>query len=178
MAAAGPLGPHPRSLGPPPLGGTAGNREQHAPCAAPGASCRRTFLRGARSGTLCGSGGAMARGSGCTTCCGPAQDHHGGQSIGPCDRNREPRGYDDAAPKISGRKRPLQVDTLGLWRVVRVPSADVPDRDGARPVMVQADPAVRAFSTNSFPGPNFSMAGAADERTEDVAVVHPPARSL
>lgn len=42
-----------------------------------------------------------------------------------------PRGY-DAAKKVTGRKRHLLVDTMGLILLVLVHPADVQDRDGAR----------------------------------------------
>jgi putative transposase len=42
-----------------------------------------------------------------------------------------PRGY-DAAKKVTGRKRHLLVDTMGLILLVMVHPADVQDRDGAR----------------------------------------------
>ncbi len=42
-----------------------------------------------------------------------------------------PRGY-DAGKKISGRKRHLLVDTLGLVLLVVVHPANVQDRDGKR----------------------------------------------
>lgn len=42
-----------------------------------------------------------------------------------------PRGY-DAAKNVSGRKRHLLVDTMGLILLVLVHPADVQDRDGAR----------------------------------------------
>jgi putative transposase len=42
-----------------------------------------------------------------------------------------PRGY-DAAKKVTGRKRHLLVDTMGLILLVIVHPADVQDRDGAR----------------------------------------------
>jgi putative transposase len=45
-----------------------------------------------------------------------------------------PRGY-DAAKKVSGRKRHLLVDTMGLILLVLVHPADVQDRDGARRVL-------------------------------------------
>jgi putative transposase len=44
------------------------------------------------------------------------------------------RGY-DAGKKIKGRKRHLLVDTLGLLLVVAVTTANVQDRDGAKPVL-------------------------------------------
>ena len=42
-----------------------------------------------------------------------------------------PRGY-DAAKRVTGRKRHLLVDTMGLVLLVLVHPADVQDRDGAR----------------------------------------------
>ena len=42
-----------------------------------------------------------------------------------------PRGY-DAGKKVTGRKRHLVVDTLGLLLAVAVHAADLQDRDGAR----------------------------------------------
>ena len=47
------------------------------------------------------------------------------------------RGYDDGK-KISGRKRHLVVDTIGLLLVVAVTSAAVEDRVGARPLLQSA----------------------------------------
>jgi putative transposase len=46
----------------------------------------------------------------------------------------EERGF-DAGKKVSGRKRHIVVDTLGLLLVVIVTSASVQDRDGAKLVM-------------------------------------------
>jgi len=45
-----------------------------------------------------------------------------------------PRGY-DAGKKISGRKRHILVDTLGLILEVRVHAADIQDRDGAQELL-------------------------------------------
>jgi putative transposase len=45
-----------------------------------------------------------------------------------------PRGY-DAAKKMTGRKRHLLVDTMGLILLVLVHPADVQDRDGARSLL-------------------------------------------
>ena len=42
-----------------------------------------------------------------------------------------PRGY-DAGKKVSGRKRHIAVDTMGLVLAVVVHTADIQDRDGAR----------------------------------------------
>jgi putative transposase len=47
------------------------------------------------------------------------------------------RGY-DAAKKVSGRKRHLVVDTLGLLIAVVVHAADVQDQDGAKEVLREA----------------------------------------
>lgn len=56
-----------------------------------------------------------------------------------------PHGY-DGAKKLNGRKRHLLVDTTGLVLKAYVHPADVPDRDGARPLLQRARdelPAVR-----------------------------------
>ena len=45
-----------------------------------------------------------------------------------------PRGY-DAAKKVTGRKRHLLVDTMGLILLVMVHPADIQDRDGARSLL-------------------------------------------
>ena len=47
-----------------------------------------------------------------------------------------PKGY-DAGKKVSGRKRHIVVDTLGLILAVVVHAADVQDRDGARLVLAK-----------------------------------------
>ena len=44
------------------------------------------------------------------------------------------RGY-DAGKKVSGRKRHIAVDTIGLLLTVLVTAAGVQDRDGARPLL-------------------------------------------
>jgi transposase len=44
------------------------------------------------------------------------------------------RGY-DAGKKVTGRKRHIAVDTLGLLLCVLVTAASVQDRDGARPLL-------------------------------------------
>ena len=44
------------------------------------------------------------------------------------------RGY-DAGKKVSGRKRHIAVDTMGLLICVLVTAANVQDRDGARPLL-------------------------------------------
>jgi putative transposase len=48
--------------------------------------------------------------------------------------NRGERGY-DAAKKVTGRKRHIVVDTLGLLLVVMVHAANIQDRDGAKLLM-------------------------------------------
>jgi putative transposase len=55
------------------------------------------------------------------------------QSVKTTDRGGE-RGY-DAGKKVSGRKRHLLVDTLGLLLAVVVHPANVQDRDGAKQVL-------------------------------------------
>ena len=45
-----------------------------------------------------------------------------------------PKGY-DAGKKVKGRKRHLLTDTLGLVLAVFIQTADVQDRDGARPLL-------------------------------------------
>lgn len=47
-----------------------------------------------------------------------------------------PHGY-DGAKKITGRKRHIAVDTLGLLLAVVVTAADVPDAEGAKAVLKQ-----------------------------------------
>jgi hypothetical protein len=47
------------------------------------------------------------------------------------------RGY-DAGKKINGRKRFIVTDTLGLLITVVVCTASMQDRDGAKPVLLQA----------------------------------------
>jgi transposase len=49
----------------------------------------------------------------------------------------ESRGY-DAGKKVNGRKRFIVTDTLGLLLTVVVVTASVQDRDGAKPVLLQA----------------------------------------
>jgi putative transposase len=58
------------------------------------------------------------------------------QSVKTTDRGGE-RGY-DAGKKVSGRKRHLLVDTIGLLLAVLVHPADVQDRDGAKRLLEKA----------------------------------------
>ncbi|PYE53633.1 IS5 family transposase [Deinococcus yavapaiensis] len=52
-----------------------------------------------------------------------------------------PRGY-DGAKKISGRKRHLLVDTLGLPLLIKVLPANISDRDGGEDVLLEAKQAI------------------------------------
>jgi transposase len=61
-----------------------------------------------------------------------SQSVQGADTVG-----RESRGY-DAGKKVNGRKRFIVTDTLGLLLTVVVLSASVQDRDGAKPVLLQA----------------------------------------
>jgi putative transposase len=54
-------------------------------------------------------------------------------SVKMTDRGGE-KGF-DGAKWIKGRKRPILVDVLGLLLAVTVTSAEVQDRDGARPLL-------------------------------------------
>src|SRR5207249_3108657 len=56
-----------------------------------------------------------------------------------------PRGY-DAAKKVTGRKRHLLVDTMGLILLVMVHPADIQDRDGARLLLAMLVGGCRRFS--------------------------------
>ena len=68
----------------------------------------------------------------------PSQSQRGGhrQPVGQDHGKRGPRGY-DAGKRVSGRKRHIVVDTLGLLLAVVVHPADVQDRDGARLVLAR-----------------------------------------
>jgi transposase len=61
-----------------------------------------------------------------------SQSVQGADTVG-----RESRGY-DAGKKVNGRKRFIVTDTLGLLLTVVVVTASVQDRDGAKPVLLQA----------------------------------------
>ena len=64
----------------------------------------------------------------------------------------DPQGY-DAGKKVTGRKRHILVDTLGLLLNVVVHSADVQDRDGAPLVLIDARAASFPSSSESLPMP-------------------------
>jgi transposase len=67
---------------------------------------------------------------------------------------RESRGY-DAGKKINGRKRFIVTDTLGLLLTVVVLSAGMQDRDGAKPVLLEAylrTPVRFVFADGAFAG--------------------------
>lgn len=70
-----------------------------------------------------------------------------------------PHGHDDAK-KLSGRKRHLLVDTVGLVLTVLVHSADLPDRTGARSLLGMLQPIIRTvqrleliWADNGYLGP-------------------------
>ena len=67
----------------------------------------------------------------------PGQSQRGDhrQPVGEDHGKRGPRGY-DAGQRVTGRKRHIVVDTLGLLLAVVVHPANVQDRDGARLVLV------------------------------------------
>src|ERR671918_658290 len=67
---------------------------------------------------------------------GHAQCGHHRQPVGEDHRKRGPRGY-DAGKKVTGRKRHIVVDTLGLLLAVVVHAANIQDRDGAKLVLAQ-----------------------------------------
>jgi transposase len=67
---------------------------------------------------------------------------------------RNSRGY-DAGKKINGRKRFIVTDTLGLLLVVVVLAASTQDRDGAKPVLLDASLRTRVrffFAAGGFAG--------------------------
>lgn len=65
---------------------------------------------------------------------GHAVGGHHRQSVGENHRKRGDRGY-DAGKKITGRKRHIVVDSLGLLLEVVVHPANIQDRDGAKLVL-------------------------------------------
>src|SRR3954469_19324676 len=78
-----------------------------------------------------------------------SQSVKGGDTVG-----AGTRGY-DAGKKINGRKRFIVTDTLGLLLTVVVCTAGLQDRDGAKPVLLQAYLATRVrfvFADAGFAG--------------------------
>ena len=74
---------------------------------------------------------------------------------------RDTRGY-DAGKRINGRKRFIVTDTLGLLITVVVCAASMQDRDGAKPVLLQAYLASRirfVFADGAFAGRLLDWAG-------------------
>ena len=63
-------------------------------------------------------------------------DGRDSQSVKTTEVGDEQRGY-DAGKKLSGRKRHIAVDTLGLILTVVVHAASCQDYDGARMVLMQ-----------------------------------------
>src|SRR5437588_9432593 len=80
----------------------------------------------------------------------------------------DPQGF-DAGKKISGRKRHILVDTLGLLLNVVVHPADVQDRDGARLVLDRRTRCLfpfieRIFADAGYQGPRAARAAASTGR--------------
>jgi transposase len=76
----------------------------------------------------------------------------------------DPQGY-DAGKKVTGRKRHILVDTLGLLLSVAVHPADVQDRDGAALVLDKRTRALwpfilRIFADAGYQGPRAALAAA------------------
>ena len=67
---------------------------------------------------------------------GYAQRRHHRQPVGEDHRKRGPRGY-DAGKRVTGRKRHIVVDTMGLLRAEVVHAANIQDRDGAKLVLAK-----------------------------------------
>jgi transposase len=118
----------------------------------PGAYPSRTLRRGARAG---GARGEPDSG-----------DHRQPKRQSGAKRGAsiDPQGY-DAGKKITGRKRHLLVDTLGLLLSVAVHAADVQDRDGAALVLNRYTRALfpfieRIFADAGYQGPRVAHAAA------------------
>lgn len=79
----------------------------------------------------------------------------------------DPQGY-DAGKKVTGRKRHILVDTLGLLLGVSVLPADIQDRDGTRDLLQQARRRLpfieRMFADAGYQGPKMAGAVAATGR--------------
>jgi len=77
----------------------------------------------------------------------------------------DPQGY-DAGKKVTGRKRHILVDTLGLLLSVAVHPADIQDRDGVAFVLNASTRALfpfleRIFADGGYQGPRAAEAAAA-----------------
>ena len=72
-----------------------------------------------------------------------------------------PAGY-DAGKKVTGRKRHVVVDTLGLPLVAQVHPANVQDRDGAPAVIAELQQAipsvVKVWADGGYGGPKLALA--------------------
>ena len=76
----------------------------------------------------------------------------------------DPQGY-DAGKKVTGRKRHILVDTLGLLLSVAVHPANIQDRDGAALVLDERTRAmwpfiVKIFADAGYQGPRAALAAA------------------
>ena len=75
----------------------------------------------------------------------------------------DPQGY-DAGKNVTGRKRHILVDTLGLLLSVVVHPADIQDRDGVYEVLRQARRSFpfieRIFADAGYQGPRAAQAAA------------------
>jgi Transposase DDE domain len=76
----------------------------------------------------------------------------------------DPQGY-DAGKKVTGRKRHIRVDTLGLLLSVAVHPADIQDRDGVAYVLNASTRALfpfleRIFADGGYPGPRAAEGAA------------------
>jgi transposase len=80
----------------------------------------------------------------------------------------DPQGY-DAGKKVTGRKRHILVDSLGLMLNVAVHPANIQDRDGAALVLDSRTRALfsfieRIFADSGYQGPRVAQAAAARGR--------------
>ena len=92
-----------------------------------------------------------------------------------------PRGY-DGGNKINGRKRPVAVDVEGSPIVLDVHGADVQDRDGAPPVileMLEKAPRVeKLFADGGYSGAKLEGVLADPEVSELMEIVEKPNRDM